>query len=132
VQTHNEKAWSPYLAGALTGLVIVLSVFISGQYFGVSTTFARSAGMIGRFVSPERFSSLEYFVKYAPNINWQFMFVIGIGLGSFLSAATSHTFKLTAVPDMWEQRFGPSRLRRALFALSGGAIALFGARLAGG
>ena len=42
----NGKVWSPYLAGALTGLVMILSVGISGKYFGVSTTFVRSAGMI--------------------------------------------------------------------------------------
>lgn len=132
MQTRDEKAWSPYLAGALTGLVIILSVLLSGKYFGVSTSFARSAGMIERMLSPDRFSSLEYFVKYAPKIDWQLMFVIGIGLGSFLSATTSQTFQLTAVPRMWEERFGSSRLKRALVALSGGAIAMFGARLAGG
>ena len=41
-----DAGWSPYLAGALSGLVLVLSVLIAGKYFGASTSFVRSAGMI--------------------------------------------------------------------------------------
>jgi len=33
---------------------------------------------------------------------------------------------------MWEKRFGPSILKRASAAFVGGAIAIFGARLADG
>jgi hypothetical protein len=32
------KYWNPYLAGACAGLVLVLSVWISGNYFGASTS----------------------------------------------------------------------------------------------
>ena len=33
---------------------------------------------------------------------------------------------------MWAERFGPSPLKRGLFAFIGGIILMFGARLAGG
>jgi hypothetical protein len=46
----REKTWSPYAAGALAGLLLILSVFISGKYFGASTTFVRAAGLIEQTV----------------------------------------------------------------------------------
>jgi uncharacterized membrane protein YedE/YeeE len=36
------------------------------------------------------------------------------------------------IPDMWRQRFGGNPAKRAITAFIGGAIALFGVRLAGG
>ena len=132
VNTKEGKGWNPYVAGALTGLLMVLSVAFSGKLFGVSTTFARAAGMVEQVFDPGHVAVLEYFKKYAPKIDWQFMFVIGIVIGSFISATTSRTFHLQAVPDMWQRRFGSSRGMRAVVAFIGGTIALYGARLAGG
>lgn len=126
-----DKGWSPYVAGGLTGLLLVASVWITGKFAGASTTYVRSAGMIESLFS-DRVKSVEYLVKEAPVIDWQWMFVVGIILGSFISAATSGTFRWTALPESWERRFGPSRTRRAMVALLGGTIAMFGARLADG
>ena len=128
----EKKGWSPYLAGALTGLLIVFSVWFTGKYVGASTTFVRSAGFIERVLDAERVAQLPYFIKEAPKVDWQFMFVIGIFIGALIAAATSKTFKLQAVPPMWERRFGPSRPKRAMVAFVGGAIAMYGARLADG
>jgi hypothetical protein len=131
-QTDNG-GWSPYLAGALAGVVGILSVVIAGKYFGASTSFVRTAGMIEQFFGPERVAQMDYFIKVVPKIDWQWMFMIGIVLGAFISAVTSGSFKWQAVPDMWAQRFGNGSVgRRAVFAFFGGAVALFGARLAGG
>jgi hypothetical protein len=60
------------------------------------------------------------------------MFVVGIFLGSLVSALTSRSFHWQAVPDMWERRFGGSRAKRAVVAFAGAAVAMFGARLADG
>jgi hypothetical protein len=130
---QDDGGWSPYLAGALSGVVGVLSVWFAGQYFGASTTFVRTAGMIENLFGPERVASMEYFIKTVPRIDWQWMFVVGIFLGSLISAVTSGSFKLQAVPDMWARRFGAqSTGRRAVVAFFGGAVAMFGARLADG
>jgi hypothetical protein len=131
-EKRSEGGWSPYLAGALAGLVIVLSVWLTGKYFGASTTFVRSAGMLEQVFASERVAGMEYFVKYAPKVDWQFMFVAGILLGALVSSSLSGTFRMTAVPDMWQQRFGPAVGKRAGVAFLGGAVAVFGARLAGG
>jgi len=127
-----DGGWSPYLAGALSGLVLVLSVLIAGKYFGASTSFVRSAGMIEGLLAPERVSQLAYFKSETPKIDWQWMFVFGIFLGSLISAVTSASFRWQALPDMWKKRFGSSISKRAIVAFLGAAVAMFGARLAGG
>ena len=129
---ENDNSWSPYLGGALTGVLATASVVFAGKYLGASTTFARSAGLIEKTIAPEHVAALDYFVKYTPKIDWQWMFVVGIMLGSFVSAITSNSFLLTGTPDMWAKHHGKSPAKRAIYAFIGGAVALFGARLAGG
>jgi len=130
---QSNGGWSPYLAGALSGLVGVFSVWFAGQYFGASTSFVRTAGMIEELFGPERVAQMDYFIKVAPKIDWQWMFLVGIFLGAMIAALSSGSFRLQAVPDMWAARFGPaSTPKRAVVAFVGGAVAMFGARLADG
>ena len=132
MKKNEDKGWSPYLAGTLSGIVSILSVWIAGKYFGASTTFVRSSGMIEKLFDPEHVAKMEYFIKELPIIDWQWMFVVGIFIGSFIAAITSGSFLWKAVPDMWEERFGQGRIKRGFVAFIGGTIAMFGARLADG
>jgi uncharacterized membrane protein HdeD (DUF308 family) len=130
---QQDGGWSPYLAGALSGVVGVLSVWFAGQFLGASTSFVRTAGMIEQFFGPERVAQMAYFVKTVPEIDWQWMFMVGVLLGAAIAAVTSGSFKLQAVPDMWAARFGAgSTVKRAVAAFVGGVVAMFGARLADG
>jgi uncharacterized protein len=126
------RGWNPYVAGFLTGLLLIASVWFTGKYIGASTTFVRTAGFIERIFSAERVARVEYFVKEMPKIDWQWMFVVGIFFGSLLASTTSGSFRLQALPTRWEKRFGKSRTKRAATAFAGGALAMFGARLADG
>lgn len=128
----DKGRWNPYLAGALTGLLMIASVWFVGKYFGASTSFVRSAGMIEKVFSPERVQTLEYFVAKKPIVEWQWMFVVGILLGSLASSLISGSFKVQAVADSWRERFGPSLSKRAVVGFLGGTLAMYGARLAGG
>jgi hypothetical protein len=133
INSSSSNGWSPYLAGGLSGLVSILSVWIAGQYLGASTTFVRSAGLLEQFFSPEHVEKIEYFIKTTPKIDWQWMFVAGIFIGAMIAAMTSKSFRWQALPDLWQQRFGTeSRVKRAVFAFAGGTIAMYGARLADG
>ena len=132
MMTMEDKGWSPYLAGSLSGVVLILSVWVAGKFFGASTTFVRSAGMIEKLFGAERIAKMDYFIKEIPQIDWQWMFVVGILIGSLISATTSRTFQWKALPNMWEGHFGPSRTKRGFVAFIGGLIAMFGARLADG
>ena len=42
LKKSEEGSWSPYIAGGLSGLVIIVSVLWTGQFFGASTSFVRS------------------------------------------------------------------------------------------
>lgn len=128
----KKAQWSPYVAGALIGVVSWFSVLTAGKYLGVSTTFVRSIGMIESILAPDRVATLPYFVKEKPIVDWQWMEVLGILIGAFIAAKLSGDFKKRFVPPMWERRFGPSRLKRWGVAFFGGIILMFGARMADG
>jgi uncharacterized membrane protein YedE/YeeE len=129
---HEDEGWSPYVAGGLSGLVIIMSVLWTGKFFGASTSFVRSAGMLEKFLDPDRVAQLSYYIRYLPKFDWQLMFVIGIFLGSLISALLSGSFKWQGVPDMWAARFGTSPALRGIVAFVGGVVAIYGARLADG
>lgn len=132
MEEREDKGWSPYLAGALTGGVIIFSAWIAKQYFGASTCFVRVAGYFERFFSADHAATMEYFERFFPAVDWQMMMVLGILIGSFISSITSGSFKIKAVPDMWAKRFGPDPVKRGVVAFLGGIVLMFGARLAGG
>jgi len=126
-----DRSWSPYVAGALSGLLAVLSVVVAGKYLGASTTFVRAIGMAEATLSPGLVDT-PYFLKYTLAVDWQFMFVVGIVIGAFIASRTDGSFHVQTVPDMWRERFGKAWSPRALTAFFGGVIAIYGARLAGG
>lgn len=128
----KKEEWSPYVAGTLSGVLLVLSVWVAGKYFGASTTFVRSAGMVEKVFAAERVGKMDYFLKELPKIDWQWMFVVGILIGSLISSTISGTFRWKSLPNMWETRFGPSPIKRGVVAFTGGLITMFGARLADG
>lgn len=128
----KDKPWNPYLAGAVAGALLVVSVWICGEYAGVSTTFVRAAGMIEKTFAPEHVARNEYFRAKKVKVEWQWMFVVGIFLGALVSSLSSGEFKLESVPPMWRARFGGDALLRGVVAFMGGIVAMFGARLAGG
>ena len=129
---YKRTQWSPYVAGALIGMVSWFSMLSAGKYLGVSTTFVRTIGMIESLFVPEHVASLPYFVKEKPIIDWQWMEVLGILIGAFMAAKLSGDIKKGFLPPMWEKRFGPSRFKRWIVAFLGGLILMFGARMADG
>ena len=136
--SSDSKGWSPYLAGALVGLLAVLSaaattkVMGKTNFLGASTTFVRAAGLIEKAVVPSHVKKNEYMAKEKVRVDWQFMLVVGILLGASLASRLDGSFSWEAVPPIWKERFGPSPAVRALGAFVGGLVAMFGARLADG
>lgn len=132
MKTLEKGQWNPYVAGALAGLVSIFSVWGAGKFLGASTSFVKSAAMVEKLFVPEHVATLDYFVKNGPKIDWQWMFVVGILLGALVASLSAGTFRMQAVPDMWKSRFGGAIGTRAAIAFIGGAVAMFGARLADG
>lgn len=133
-----DNGWNPYFAGALVGILSVVSALATSMilgktnYLGASSTFVRAAGHIVQFFSPEYVASNEYYIKEKVRIDWQFMLIIGIFLGSLISSMLDKSFKIEKVPPIWEKYYGPSWIKRAVFAFFGGIVAMIGARMADG
>jgi len=129
---RNRNGWNVYVCGVLSGFVSIGSIWCVGKFFGASTTFVRSTGMIEQIFSPDRVASMPYFLKEMPVIDWQWMFVMGIAVGACIAAVLYQDFKIQWVPEHWRERFGLSVQKRAVVAFLGGIIAMFGVRLADG
>lgn len=129
----TEIRWSPYAAGIGIGILSWLSFLISGKPIATSTTFARIGGMLEQLFNGKNEQQRAYYKKIKLKINWQWMLVMGVVLGSFLSAIISDDFQVGVwVPSLWESAFGDSKLLRVLVAVVGGIILGYGARFAGG
>lgn len=128
----RAKSWSPYLVGALIGMLCWVAFLTAGKALGVSTTFVRATNAVATKALPIRATQNAYFMKYEAKVDWQMMLVVGIFVGALLSAVLSGDAKVEAVPELWKKRFGRSVLVRWFWAFIGGMLVLFGARLAGG
>jgi uncharacterized protein len=131
--------WSPYTVGAALGVLSWITFATMGKALGTSTTFVRVVGAAERVVAPDHVEQTSYLVKYLgtaaeplPAIEWQFALVIALGVGAWIAARVSGTRAPKGVPALWASRFGSSPVVRAVGAFVGGALLLFGARLAGG
>jgi uncharacterized protein len=127
-----EIRWSPYVVGVGIGILSWFSFYVSDKPIACSTTFAKASGMIERRFRGERAAQKPYYKKIGLAIDWQWMLVTGIVIGSFLSAQLSGDFHLQGVPDLWASSFGNSFLIRNVGAVIGGIFLGFGARWADG
>lgn len=130
---YSGPAWSPYLVGALIGVLSMLTFYFSDKPLGASTAYARIAGMIGKLAAPKHTESLKYYQENKPAVDWEVMLVVGAVGGAFLAAWLGNELTGEWLPAMWSARFGEESLvLRLVAALFGGILMAFGARLAGG
>lgn len=130
---YSGAAWSPYLVGALIGVLSMLTFYFSNKPLGTSTAYARLAGMVGKAAAPKHTSTLKYYKDNKPAVDWEVMLVTGAVIGSSLAAWHGNELTLEWIPPMWAARFGEGSLMLRLgTALVGGVLLAFGARLAGG
>jgi len=133
VPLRGEPAWSPYLVGAAIGVLSMLTFYFSDKPIGVSTAYARVAGMLGKLLAPRHTESLEYFKETRPVVEWEVMVLAGVLVGAFFAASGGGQLTGEWLPPLWEVRFGAdSHWLRIATAFGGGALMAFGARLAGG
>lgn len=124
--------WSPYLVGALIGVLSWLTFYFSAKPLGASTAYARIAGLIGKAVAPRHTMSLKFYQDEKPAVDWEVMLVGGAVLGAFLAAWMGGELTGLWVPAFWAERFGAGVPLRLGVAFIGGAVMAYGARMAGG
>ena len=126
----KSKYWSPYVAGFFLGLVLLATFVIMGRGLGASGAMMRSVTYAVDTVAPDHVDNNAYFSKYAggdkaPLNNWLVFEIIGVFFGGLLSGVFAGRLKLKTDK-------GPniSIKGRLFFAVIGGALMGFGARLA--
>lgn len=124
--------WSPYAVGAGIGLLSCVAFLLSNKPLGCSTAFARTSGMIEKLFRGNKILDKAYYKKFAPEIDWEWMLVIGLIIGAFISSKISGAFEIVWTPTIWADAAGSSGVFRWVIALIGGIVLGFGSRWAGG
>lgn len=133
IRQLQKETWSPYWVGLWIGLLLT-ALLAFGRSLGASTAIARVGAILTGWLSPNQVADHPYFQTLLANgvlFDWRILFLVGLLAGAFFSArAVKKSSSFT--PKTWEQTFGKSKLLRALGAFVGGALLLFGARIANG
>jgi len=123
---------NPYLGGLFLGVVLFLAFYLTGNGLGASGGLNRMVVWLIDLAAPQYADRVSYLVQYAGGDknaldNWIVLLTVGIFLGGLASGWRGRRIK-------WETVRGPqiSDRQRWLFALLGGVIAGFGARMARG
>jgi uncharacterized membrane protein YedE/YeeE len=127
-----KKYSSPYLVGVGLGLVLLASFFIAGHGLGASGGMMKAVVAVEKTVSQNHVDQNPYLAEYGgagknPLKDWYIFELIGVLAGALISGAFAGRVKI-------ETNHGPriDKKKRWAFAVSGGVLFGFGARLARG
>lgn len=123
---------NPYLAGTLLGLVLLVSMYLSGRGLGASGGMKYWVVSAVGAVDKEHAMNTAFYSKYfqdgkKPGLNWLSIELAGLLIGGFISGAYSGRLKFRT-----EKSPKISSFTRFLFAFLGGCFFVFGAQLARG
>jgi uncharacterized membrane protein YedE/YeeE len=129
----KDKAWSPYAAGILIGLLQIPAFLLIGTALGTSSSYVTIAAHIAALADAS-IGQMDYLAKHmlgAKNL-WQLAMVGGIVIGALVSATLSST-RRQGISPAWRRAVGIDKLSaRAPMAFAGGFIMVLGARIADG
>jgi uncharacterized protein len=130
----RKDTWSPYVAGILLGIVVILAVVLANTLLGASGAFENLAAYIGKVINP---GNMYFNYIMPPGITWGVVLLVGVFFGGMLGAATSRTLKWgkkDAVNSdaQWKRVFGPQTWKRWVLGFLGAIVLEYGAGIAGG
>jgi len=127
-----DRYWDPYIAGALLGVLLFLTFFLTGHGLGSSGGINRVVVALEDLVAPQHVDTTPYLAAMAggerdPLDHWIVWQVVGILAGGFVSGWLRGRVRV-------ETRRGPqiSKGTRWAMAFVGGVLMGYGARLARG
>ncbi len=133
VKEFRKEEWSPYVAGALLGIIGILAVALGNALLGASGAFENLAGMFGKLVAPDLFNNTYFKFIMKPEITFGLVLLVGVFFGGMLGAWSSGTLKLRWNDDpVWNRVIGPERWKRWAIAFFGAILLEYAAGIAGG
>jgi uncharacterized membrane protein YedE/YeeE len=126
IERVKDRTW--IFAGAALALLncIVFLKIGMDRPIGASTAFPYLADLaVGN-------TDNEYFAKIAKPGNWEVIFLFGTFLAGLLLSLIKKEFKIRLIHSNWKRYKGNNAGGRVFWALFGGFILIFGARMAGG
>lgn len=132
--TLTDRAWSPYVAGIVIGLLQIPAFLLIETALGASSSYVTIGGLIASWIDPA-ILNIGYVARHVATTGknwWQVALVTGVALGAFASMRLSGATRRPVSP-IWTRALGTSSppVRYAL-AFAAGFIMLFGARIADG
>lgn len=132
-ERRSSAYWNPYLAGFLLGLLLLTVFGLTGRGLGASGAYSALVAAAVETVAPDYARENSVHAAYlgeggtSPLRDWLVLQLLGVAVGAFLSGRLAGRVK----PEL--QR-GPrsGRVRRLLYALAGGLLMGFAAKLARG
>src|ERR1043166_4670973 len=107
------------------------------RHLAVTLQYEHIPALMAKAIAPSVENSNQYYAVRArqglsPNIGWYMMLIVGVYFGSLVSSWLSKENSRIRVPPLWRWKFGPNVAIRLIMAFLGGALMVFGARIAGG
>jgi uncharacterized membrane protein YedE/YeeE len=125
--------WSPYLIGVGIGVLSWIAFAIAKEPLGITTALSRVAAPVAAtFLGADAVAKNNYWNAMPFSWDYSVLFLVGIMAGAFVSSLVTGTFHFEIVPRFWRERFGGSIVKRLVASFLGGAMLMYGARLAGG
>lgn len=130
----TEKAWSPYVAGIVIGLLQIPAFLLIETALGASSSYVTIGGLVASWLDPAALK-IDYIARHiaATGKNWwQVALVAGVAIGALLSVKFSGAHRQPISP-IWSRALGSvSPAHRYTMAFIAGFIMLLGARIADG
>ncbi|MES2787011.1 MAG: YeeE/YedE thiosulfate transporter family protein [Pseudomonadota bacterium] len=130
MSTRRQSGPSPYLIGAAIGLLNICAFAAFRKGIGVSGAYENSSALAARRLAPDAAHVNEYVKarKEPPKFNWESWLLVGTILGGMAAART-----LGSNDPSWLADHGAEGSKRSpLASAAGGAMLMFGARMADG
>jgi len=130
---NETKYMNPYLAGLFLGLILLVTIFITGRGLGASGAVKSAVVATVQTVSPSHTTGTKFYDEYKeehpgnPLKNWLVFEIIGVVIGAFISGLISNRLKL----ELEHSPKSTTKVRIA-GALAGGVLFGFGAQLGRG
>lgn len=130
---EKTKYMNPYLAGFFLGLILLITIYITGRGLGASGAVKSAVVATVQTVAPSHTENTKFYQEYKeehagnPLKSWLVFEVIGVVIGAFISGLISNRLKLN-----FEVNGISTNKIRVIGALIGGALFGFGAQLGRG